>query len=63
MDTKQIDSVIATMSPLERGRALQGMHTALLIERAFDAIASSIRRALRSAGHAMALVYGRGYEH
>jgi len=63
MDTKQLESVVATMSPMERGRALQQMHTALLIERLFSAIGSRVRRALRSAGRAMTVVYGRGYEH
>ena len=63
MDTKQIESVVGTMNPMERARALQGMHTALLIERLFDAMASRVRKAVRSAGQAMALVYGRGYEH
>jgi hypothetical protein len=63
MQTRQIESVIDTMSEVERARALQGMHAALLIERLFSAIGSGIRRAMRSAGRAMTLVYGRGYEH
>ena len=63
MDTKQLESVIGTMNTMERARALQGMHTALLIERLFDAIAARVRKAARSAGHAMTLVYGRGFEH
>ena len=63
MDTKQIESVIASMNSMERARALQGMHTALLIERLFSAIEFRVRKALRSAGHAMRLVYGRGFEH
>ena len=63
MQTRQIESVIATMSDIERARALQGMHAALLIERFFSAIASGVRQGLRSAGHAMTLAYGRGYEH
>jgi hypothetical protein len=63
MQTREIKSVIAAMNAVERERALRGMHTALLIERLFRAIGSGIRRALRSAGHAMTLVYGRGYEH
>ncbi|HVN34983.1 MAG TPA: hypothetical protein VMU96_06990 [Casimicrobiaceae bacterium] len=63
MQTKQIESVIATMNDMERARALQGMHAALLIERLFSAVASGVRRGLRSAGRAMTLAYGRGYEH
>ncbi len=63
MQTKQIESVINTMNEMERARALQGMHTALLVERLFSAVASGVRKALRSAGHAMTLVYGRGFEH
>jgi hypothetical protein len=63
MQTKQRESVINTMNEMERARALDGMHTALLIERLFSAIASRLRKALRSAEHAMTLVYGRGFEH
>ena len=63
MDTKQIESVVARMSPMERARALQGMHTALLIERIFSGLGAGARRALRSARHAMTLAYGRGFEH
>ena len=59
METNQFDSVIATMNTMDRARALQAMHTALLIERLASAIVSRARRALRSAGHAMTLVYGR----
>ena len=63
METRQIESVIATMNPMERARALRAMHQALLIERLFAAIGTSVRRAARSARHAMTLVYGRGFEH
>ena len=63
MQTRQIESVIASMNEMERARALRGMHTALLIERLFTAIASRARKGLRSAKHAMTLVYGRGFEH
>ena len=63
MQTRQIESVIASMNEMERARALQGMHTALLIERLFSAIASRARKAWRSAARAMTLVYGRGFEH
>ena len=63
MQTTQIESVIGTMNAMERARALQGMHAALLIERLFRAIGSGVRRAARSAGRAMTLVYGGGLEH
>ena len=63
MEIRQIESVIASMNEMERARALQSMHTALLIERLFSAIGSRVRKALRSAAHAMTLVYGRGFEH
>ena len=63
MDTKQIESVISTMNAMERARALRAMHQALLIERLFIAIATRVGRAVRSARHAMTLVYGRGFEH
>ena len=63
MQTRQIESVIATMNTMEQARARQGMEAALLIERLFSATGSGIRRALRSATHAMTLVYGRGFEH
>ena len=63
MQTRQLESVFATMNEMERTRALQGMRTALRVERLFSAIGSAIRRALRSARHAMTVVYGRGFEH
>ncbi len=63
MDTKQMESVIGTMSGHERAEALRAMHQALFVERLFSAIALRVRKAFRSAGRAMTLVYGRGYEH
>ena len=63
METRQIESVIATMNTMERARALRAMHQALLIERLFSAIGTRVRRAVHSARHAMTLVYGRGVEH
>ena len=63
MQTKQRESVINTMNEMERARALDGMHTALLIERLFSALASRARKAWRRAARAMTLVYGRGFEH
>ena len=59
MRNGELDSVLATMNVMERARALQGMHQALLFERLASAIVARVRSALRSAGHAMSLVYGR----
>jgi hypothetical protein len=59
MESKQFESVFDTMNEMERARALQAMHTALLLEKLASAIVARVRRALRSAGHAMTLAYGR----
>jgi hypothetical protein len=63
METRQIESVIATMNVAERAQALRAMHQALLIERLFTAMGSRVRKALRGAGRAITLVYGRAIEH
>ena len=59
MESRQIDQVIDTMNVMDRARALRGMHQAMLLGNLVDAIVSGVRGALRSAGHAMTLVYGR----
>ncbi|HTS23999.1 MAG TPA: hypothetical protein VMN79_19585 [Casimicrobiaceae bacterium] len=58
MERKQADRVVDTMNTLERARALQGMHEALLLGNLTLAATSRVRKALRSAGEAMTLVYG-----
>jgi hypothetical protein len=57
MESRQL-AVIDTMNVVERARALEGMHQALLLESFAHAISSRVRRALNSAWHAMTLVYG-----
>ena len=59
MHGKQFESVLDTMNVMERARALRAMHQALLLEKLASAIVARVRRALRSACHAMTLVYGR----
>jgi hypothetical protein len=60
MHSKEFESVLRTMNVVERARALRAMHQALLIEQFTSSIVARVRKALRSAGHAMTLAYGRG---
>ena len=59
MHSKEFESVLRTMNVVERARALRAMHQALLIEQLTSRIVARVRKALRSARHAMTLAYGR----
>ena len=59
MKSTQINQVIDSMNVMDRARAVRGMHQAMVLGNMVDAITSSVRGALGSAGRAMTLVYGR----
>ena len=59
METKEVTKVIDTMNAMDRARALQGMHQAVLLGNLVDAFVARVRGALDSAAQAMTLVYGR----
>ena len=59
MKSNEINQVIDTMNVMDRARALRGMHQAMALGNLVDAITSSVRGAVNSAGHAMTLVYGQ----
>jgi hypothetical protein len=63
METKQLTKVIDTMNVMDRARALQGMHQAVLLVSLADAIVTRVRGALNSSTQAMTLVYGRSGRH
>jgi len=60
MESRQAGRVVDTMNTLERQRAVEGMNQAMLLAELVSAGVTRIRSALRSAEHAMTLVYGRG---
>jgi len=59
MERKEPSRVFDTMNATERARALEGMQQALLLADITLAATSRIRNALKSAGQAMSLAYGR----
>jgi len=59
MDSTQGSRVIDTMNAVERQRAVEGMNQAMLLADLVSAGICRVRNALRSAEHAMTLVYGR----
>ena len=63
METKQVTQVIDTMNVMDRARALQGMHQAVLLGNLVDAFVARVRGALNGSAQAMTLVYGRSGRH
>ena len=63
METKQVTKVIDTMNVMDRARALQGMHQAVLFGNLVDAFVARVRGALNSSAQAMTLAYGRSGRH
>jgi hypothetical protein len=59
MERNEISKVIDTMNVMDRARALQGMHQAMLLGNVVHSIASGVRHVLTDAGRAMTAVYGR----
>ena len=59
MERKRPLRVLDTMNAIERARAQEGMHQAMLLADLALALVSRIRNALDSGGQAMTLAYGR----
>ena len=59
MKRNETSQVADSMNARDRAHAQRGMHQAMALGNLVNALTASVRGAVRSAGHAMTLVYGR----